>query len=312
MKNLIHLLAIVLLSLTFSGCGNYDTNKEGVSSGSLKLGVDNSYSLMMDSQVFTFTKLYEKAKIDVRYEPEADIIEQLLKDSIQAAIISRGLTKEELALFESRKRFPESVKIAVDGLALIIHPDNKDSVISMPQLKELFTGTLTRWEQIGAGNSGEVKVVFDNARSCNARTIKERFTGDAPFPANCFAVNTNEEVIDFVSKNKNAVGIISVSWISDEEDPLSQAFLKKVRVMGVVNPESAKDPQKAWKPYQAYIADGNYPLLRDVYAIRTGSRGSVGTGFVSFLAGEKGQLIIHKMGMFAANTPARIVRITDN
>ena len=64
-------------------------------------------------------------------------------------------------------------------------------------------------------------------------------------------------------------------------------------------------------PYQAYIYDQTYPLRRDVYAIRTGSKGSVGTGFVSYLANEKGQLIIHKMGMVAAMSPVRTIRITE-
>lgn len=297
--------------LLLLGCGNYDTKKEGISSGGLKLGVDESYSLMMDSQIFTFTKLYENAQIDAKFLAEGDIIELLLKDSIQCAIISRGLTEQEASVFTSKKRFPESVKIAVDGLAFIVHPENPDTVFSMEQLKALFQGNIASWEQLGGKNKGEMKVIFDNARSCNARMVQEKFTDGQPFPPYCFAVNKNEEVVEYVSSHPNAIGLISVSWISDEEDPLSQSFLKKIKVAAVIDPNHPKDPKKAWKPYQAYIADGSYPLLRDVYAIRTGARGSLGTGFVSFLAGEKGQLIIYKMGMYPANAVTRLVRITE-
>jgi phosphate transport system substrate-binding protein len=64
-------------------------------------------------------------------------------------------------------------------------------------------------------------------------------------------------------------------------------------------------------PFQAYILDQSYPYRRDVYVIRTGLKGTLGTGFASFLAGEKGQLIIHKMGMVAAKAPVRTIKIKE-
>jgi phosphate transport system substrate-binding protein len=65
------------------------------------------------------------------------------------------------------------------------------------------------------------------------------------------------------------------------------------------------------RPFQAYVFDGSYPLLREVFYIRTGLRGTLGTGFANHLIGEKGQLIIHKMGMVAAKTPNRTVKIVE-
>jgi phosphate transport system substrate-binding protein len=118
-------------------------------------------------------------------------------------------------------------------------------------------------------------------------------------------------VIDYVNANKNAIGVISVSWISDKDDPTSMAFLEKIKVVGIIDPSNTEKPDLARKPFQAYIYDGTYPLRRDVYIIRTGLRGTLGTGFASHVAGEKGQLIIHKMGMVAANAPTRVVKIVE-
>jgi phosphate transport system substrate-binding protein len=305
-------LAIAIGTLLLASCGNYDMNKEGISSGHLKIGIDDSYSLMMDSQIFTYEKFYPNAHIQPLYKPEADVITDLLNDSIQAAVICRPLSKEEEALFQSRKKLPESVKIAVDGVALIVNPESEDTIFTMQQLSKLFTGAAPKWEDLGAHSAkGEMKVVFDNNKSCNARTIREKFTQGNPLPNYCFAVENNSEVIDFVSKNKNAMGVVSVSWLSDPEDSTSQAFLKKIKVVRIIDPTNIKKPEMARGPYQAYIYDQTYPLRRDVYAIRTGSKGSVGTGFVSYLANEKGQLIIHKMGMVAAMSPVRTIRITE-
>ncbi|MCC6599097.1 MAG: substrate-binding domain-containing protein [Crocinitomicaceae bacterium] len=301
------------VALAFTSCENYDRSEESVSSGKLKIGIDDSYSLMMDSQIDVFEKIYQYADIIPKYEPEADVLTDLLNDSIQAAILNRPLNESEMAMFKSKQRLPESVKIAVDAVALIVHPENPDSIVTMEQLEAIFLGKDTLWRQLtpGSKRNDPIKVVFDNNKSCNARYIREKFINGGEFPPNCFAVNSNKEVFNFVSQNKSAIGVLSVSWISDKEDSVSRSFLNQVKVMGIINPAGTSRPELARQPYQAYIYDQSYPLVRDVYAIRTGLRGTVGTGFVSFLTGEKGQLIIHKMGMVAATAPVRTIKLTQ-
>lgn len=306
------ILALAFAALLVNSCGNYDLNKDGISSGKLKVGVDDSYSLMMDSQVFVFEELYKHADIIPTYAPEGDIIQALLNDSIQSAVICRPLSDQELEFFKSKQRIPEATKIAVDAVAFIVHPDNKDTVLTMQQLSDIFLGKSPTWKSATEkGIEAPINIVFDNPKSCNERTIREKLLNNAPLPANCYAVHNNEEVIKYVSENKNALGVISVSWISDKDDPTAQSFLNKIKVVGLVDTTNQTRPTLARRPFQSYIFDESYPLRRDVYFIRTGLKGTLGTGFASFLAGEKGQLIIHKMGMVAANAPARAVKITD-
>ncbi|MFM2000260.1 MAG: hypothetical protein RL204_2207 [Bacteroidota bacterium] len=293
-------------------CQNYDLNKDSVTSGKLKIGIDESYSLMMDSQLFIFKELYKHAEIQATYSAEGDIIKALMDDSIQSAVICRPLNEKEMEYFKSIQRLPESTKIAVDAVALIVNPANMDSTFTMEQLTRLFNGQDTSWSQINPASSlGKINIVFDNQKSCNERTIREKFVPSGKLPANCFAVHSNQEVIDYVNANKNAIGVISVSWISDKDDPTSMAFLEKIKVVGIIDPSNTEKPDLARKPFQAYIYDETYPLRRDVYIIRTGLRGTLGTGFASHVAGEKGQLIIHKMGMVAANAPTRVVKIVE-
>jgi phosphate transport system substrate-binding protein len=127
------------------------------------------------------------------------------------------------------------------------------------------------------------------------------------FPANCFAVKSNEEVINYVASHPNAIGVISMSWISDREDPTSNSFIEKIKVVGIVDPANVAKPDRPRKPVPAYIFDKSYPFSRTVYAIRTGLKATLGTGFVSHLTGEKGQLIIQKMGMVPATLQVRTV-----
>jgi phosphate transport system substrate-binding protein len=304
--------AYFFLLLLFTACNvAQDKNKDSITSGQLKIGVDDSYSLMMDSQIFTYTHLNKYAAISASYQPETDVMRDLMNDSVQAAVVGRELNAEELAYFKSIQRMPESILIAKDGVALVVHPENQDSVITMDQLKGIFTGRDSLWSQIYPGSTkGKIQVVFDNNKSCNARTLKEKF-GISEFPSWCFALRTNEEVINYVNTNKNAMGVISISWITDTDDPTCRKYRSMIRPIGIVDPSNVLKPELPRRPFQAYVFDGTYPLRRDVYYIRTGLRGTLGTGFANHLSGEKGQLIIHKMGMVAAKTPNRTIKITE-
>ncbi|MDZ4751447.1 MAG: substrate-binding domain-containing protein [Flavobacteriales bacterium] len=309
--NRINFLWLVVFTLGLFSCKNYDRNADSIQSGKLKIGIDDSYTLMMDSQIFVFEQIYKYADVVPFLKPEADVITDLLNDSIQAAVICRPLNEAELAMFKAKDRLPESVAIAQDGLAFILHPDKQDSVFTMAQVEGFFTGEVGFWSQISStGGDDEITIVFDNNKSCNYRYIKERFLKTETFPTNCFAVNSNEEVINYVATHPDAIGVISVSWISDVHDPTANSFVKKVKVAGIIDPANLKKPGMPRKPVPAYIYDKSYPFHRTVYAIRTGLKGTLGTGFVSHLAGEKGQLIMQKMGMVPTTLQVRTVNTT--
>jgi phosphate transport system substrate-binding protein len=303
-------IVVAVIGIFCSSC-SYDLNSESATSGKLKIGVDESYSLMMDSQIYTFEALYPYAKVAPRYRPEADVISDLLADTIQAAIICRDLTDAEKKMFESKHRIVTTTKIATDAIAFIVNPENPDTAFSLIQLKAIFAGTDTTWSQLDKNNkNGAIRVVFDNTKSCNARFVSENLLDKKPFPSSCFSVKTNAEVIDYVNKNKNAIGVISVSWISDFHDKTSQEFLSKIKVVGLSERTEPAGPADYKKPYQAWIYEKTYPLRRDVYYVKTGLEGTLGSGFAAFIAGEKGQLIIHQMGMVAATAPIRAVHIS--
>ncbi len=312
MKINLRILLYAVVAMIASSCNvAQDKNKTTITSGVLKIGVDDSYSLMMDSQVFTYMGINKYAEILPTYKPEADIMRDLLNDSIQAAVVGRPLNEEELAYFKSIQRLPESILIAHDGIALILNPANTDTTITLQQLRDIFEGRDSLWSQLSAKSvTGKIQVVFDNPKSCNARTIKEKF-GIEEFPPYCFSQRTNEEVINYVNQNKNAIGIISISWISDQEDPVSKKYRSMVNTFGIIDSSNVIKPGLPRRPFQAYVFDKTYALRREVYYIRTGLSGTLGTGFANHLAGEKGQLVIHKMGMVAAITPNRTVKISE-
>lgn len=277
-------------------------------SGEVTIVVDESYSLLFDTQIATFEALYKNAKIHVKYSPESQSINYLINDSCKVIVINRDLTTEEKKAFESKNIFPKSTKIAEDAIAFIVNNENIDTVLTIAKLKAMLSGKDTLWKQVNEQSIlGNVNVVFDNTGSTNARYMKEVLDGKE-LGANCFAVKSNPEVIKYVNEHKNAIGIVSVNWISDRDDSISQGFLKKIKVVAIAKNEE----DKAYKPYQAYIKTKEYPFCREVYMISRQTRAGLGMGFVSFVAGEKGQLMILKAGLIPSIAPVRMVEINVN
>src|SRR5690349_18616854 len=227
-------------------------------SGSIRIAVDESLRPLLEAEVSTFEALYRRASIETLYYPEADAIDALMSDSVRIAVVTRRFTAAEKDYYKQLKITPTELDIAISAVALIVHRENRDTLINMNQLKSLLAGKINVWSQLGSKNKAGIEIVFDNPNSGLIRHLKDSVAAVEKLPANTFAVKNNEAVIDYVSQNKNAIGLIGLEWISDKDDSLSNSFLKRIRVMSVAG-DSAH-----FKPYQAYLALKYYSLSRRI------------------------------------------------
>jgi phosphate transport system substrate-binding protein len=299
---------LVLFVLLINGCNNpmgRQKLEETPTRGNITISVDESFQLLLDTEIFTFQSLYPDAKIKANYKPESDVLADLMNDSVRTVVLTRDLTKAEKDLLFSQKFLARTTKIAHDAIAFIVNRDNPDSLLLMNQLEDIFRGRISNWSQLNSKSPATtINIVFDNNKSGNVRYFQEKFSLSGSFPTNFFAVNSNNEVLNYVKNTPGAMGIISVNWISDNNDSISNRFLKSIRVMAIGN-----EKETCSKPYQGYIAEGSYPLCRDVYMISRETFAGLGTGFVSFVAGDQGQRIILKSGIVPATMPIRLISV---
>ena len=114
-----------------------------------------------------------------------------------------------------------------------------------------------------------------------------------------------------MAKDKNAIGFVSLNWITDAADTANQSFVSTVRVVEVAPPDTSAAGGFFYKPYQSNLALQRYPFMRSIYAINTEGRIGLATGFAAFLAGEQGQRIALKSGLLPATMPIRLVRFSN-
>lgn len=300
---------LVLLLVASAGCKNKGTAKirETPTSGNVRIAADESFKPIIEAEIDTFTALYNYAQITPIYQPENELIAFFLSDSVKTIASSWTPTDEQRQVLLDLQTVVRSTVVAYDAIALVIHKSNADSLLTYENVKNIFTGMVTDWKQINpASRLGQINIVFDNVRSGNIRYFRELFDLPDELNSNFYAVKTNPEVIDYVSKSPGAIGIVSVNWISDEDDPLSFNMLNKIKVAAVSQPYL--DRSSYFLPLQGHIYDKSYPFVREVYMHSRESFSGLGSGFVSFVAGEKGQRIILKSGLVPATMPIRIIQ----
>ena len=301
----------LFLLIMMASCGTDFTqkNSDTPTAGRIKMAADDSYKLLIEAELYTFEATYKYANVDTSFKSEADVINDFMNDSVPLIVVNRKLSDQQTAYLRERQYVPKITKIAIDAVALIVNRDNPDSTFFHKTIREIFEGKTTRWNQINPKSKlKDLVVVFDNFKSGNPRYFMEKF-GLKELPKTCKAVQSNAEVINYIEKNPNAIGVVSVNWISDPADSVSHNFLKRFKVAGIAL-EGDNDPAtKFFKPYPAYIAEGSYPFTRDVYCINRQPYTGLAHGLSSFIAGEKGQFIVLHSGLVPAAMPVRVVEI---
>lgn len=300
-------LALTCVCLLLGGCG-LDRDKQGrpldsPTQGFIKIAADESLRPLIEAEVSTFEALYKRADIETMYLPEAEALDALLQDSARLAIVTRKFTQTEKDYFKSLKITPTELDVALSAVALIVHRNNRDTLINMDQLRDLLQGKIRKWSDLGGKNNAGIEIVFDNPNSGLIRHLKDSVAQVETLPENTFAVKNNEGVIDYVSSNENALGLIGLEWISDKDDSTSNSFLERVRVMSVAGDSTH------FKPYQAYLALKYYPLARRITILSREARSGLGSGFMAFVASERGQRIVLKAGLVPVTMPLRVVEV---
>lgn len=301
--------------VALAGCTNTYKNGDPLdtpTAGHITIASDGSFRPIVEAEVDVFEGIYKHAKIDTEWLPENEAIQELVKGNVRLAVVSRDLTEAEKNIIRSQKYTPRPpLRIAVDGVALIIHKQNPDSMLTMDQVRSIFEGQTKQWSELGDGGpQQDIRIVFDSNNSSNLNFILRTFSLEDLKNLNVFAAESNEEVIAYVEDHENAMGVIGAGWISDLEDPSDQKFLRSISVVALADTTNPTE-NDYYQPYQAYLALKKYPLRRDVLIISREARAGLGSGFMSHVAGDRGQRIILKSGLLPVTMPVRIVEIRN-
>ncbi len=312
------------MSLTCATSISCDSRKPESKSteGIATIACDATFENILSQEIDVFEYIYPKASIMPYYVDEHAAIDSIMKFKTKMAIATRMLTDKEVEYLKSHKKIVKQSQIAVDAVALIVNPENPTEILSKGEIAEILTGKVTDWSLVTPGARGDIKVVFDHQGSSTVHYMRDSLINGAEFGANVYAQKTPQAVFDAVAADKKAIGVIGVSWIASDmnsrektreefvaaveaNDSTAVDFDTKVKVLKI----RRDDEVTAFKPYQAYIFSGEYPLFRQVYMITTAPGGTLTHGFYSFVTGFHGQKIMLMTGILPRVITPQLVQI---
>jgi len=286
-KNVWKLIFAVIVATVVYACNQNPSGGQVITdrldSGTIYISVDESFKPVIEQEIKVYESTYPKTHITAAYKPEADCFRDLQKDSTRMIIVAKGLTKEESEVYEAKLSYkPDWDILAYDAVDVIVNPASQDSIFTIKRLQNLLSGK----------DTGKVVVVDGKNATSTARYLVDSVLNGKPFGKNVMAAEGSKAVVDYVSRNKDAVGFVGSSWVGNDEDPEQVAYANKITI-AVLECKYCKKGIFA-KPSQSTITYSQYPLVRPLYYILKENTTALGRGFKNFMSFERGQLIFRR------------------
>ena len=197
--------------------------------------------------------------------------------AVQEGTCDIGLSSRALKDEEKSAGLKETV-LAYDGIAIIVHPDNPVSDLSVEQIAKLYTGEITNWKDVG-GNDAEVVLIGREAAS-GTRDGFESITGTKDKCQYRQELTSTGDVITAVSQNPDAIGYASLASIKDT--------VKALNVDGVT-------------PSEATVKDGSYKVQRPFVLVTVDGKAlsPAAQAFFDYATSSDAASIIAKAGAVA-------------
>ena len=287
MKKIMALVLTAVMALALlAGCGgkandntdNSDNTANNGGAATISGTVSTDGSTSMEKVIGALSESYMAANKDVtvNYNPTGSGagITAVQEGTCDIGLSSRALKDEEKAA-----GLQETV-LAYDGIAIIVHPDNPVSDLTLEQIAQLYTGEITNWKDVG-GNDAQVVLIGREAAS-GTRDGFESITGTKDKCQYRQELTSTGDVITAVSQNPDAIGYASLASIKDS--------VKALNVDGVT-------------PSEASVKDGSYKVQRPFVLVTVEGKAlsQAAQSFFDYVTSADAADIIAKAGAVAAN-----------
>ncbi len=289
---------LFILIVIISGCKK---QTETVTSGHRLLLAADPYLPLIQQEVEQFISLYPQVKMEVLGATTREAIVLLLNDSVHTIVIDRQFNEEEKQVAQQASIRLVEDKIAEDGVAIIVHKKNPIPNITTESLHRIVTKTAIEWAQIKESRwSGPIDFILTGKNSGLYELLqKQIFQGSKPPEPNA-VMNSQREVIQYVSEHPNSIGCVAASLLTDENT--------NVKMVPVLT-KSPDGGEKAYLPKQQEIYESLYPFHYSLYLYNAEAKAAVGIGFSALVLSNVGQKIFQRSGLVPVNIPYRTIQL---
>lgn len=211
--------------------------------------------------------LYPGAEIDIQGGGSAAGITAVQSGTADIGMSSRALNNEEKSLWY--------VEIARDGLAVIVNPKNPIQNLTLNQIRDIYSATITDWSQVG-GSKSKIHIITREEGSGTRSAFVELVMGKAEITPKAMVQDSNGAVRQLVADDPDAIGFISLGLVNE-----------KVKALNLGGIEATREN----------IINGSYSLSRPFLFITSGEPSGLTKQFIDFTLSPEGQKLLSNEGL---------------
>lgn len=214
-------------------------------------------------------------------------VKAFIAKSAEIANASRDLKDEEKKQAEAAGLKPVKHVVAHDGIAIVVNPANPLSEIALEKLSDLYTGKLTKWDDLGAKGLGNVQLVNRESSSGTYDSFKEMVVQlhgkekTREFAAATLNQTSTQAIVALVSQTKTAIGYVGLGYVDS-----SVKVLKVIPIGGKAAVSASAET----------VLSGKYPIARALYCFTNGEPTGELKAYLDYIMGEKGQAVVSELG----------------
>ena len=284
------LLAILLpfMLILLGGCRPAETNADG---SPINLNIQNKGSDTLVNIALARAEAYQLVEPDVIVAVtgggSGTGIASLINGTVDIANASRAMKEGEIEEARSNGFDPIEHVVAIDALAVIVHPDNPVSELTIQQLADMYAGRVTNWQEVGGLDEPIVLLSRETNSGTHVYFLEEVVRQGDNENSDIFAPQTllmpsSVGITSELRRNPNAIGYDGLGYV----DPAHEKIIAVAR--------SADTPFVM--PTVATASSGEYPLARNLFMYTAGEPQGVIADYLSWILSSAGQEIVTRLG----------------
>jgi len=273
-------LVLVLLVFAVAGCSKRDKqDSQNKKSVTIK-GSDTMVHLMS-----TMAEAYMKSKagdqVSVTGGGSGTGIAAIINGTTDICASSRDMQQKEKDEAKSKNVNIVEKVIAFDGLAVIVHPDNPISELTMEQIKKVFTGAYKNWKELG-GPDQPINALSRESNSGTYVFFQEHVLEKENFDPTIKLMPASSSIAQTVSQDKWSIGYLGLGYTKEGN----------VKVLNVKKDTNSP----AVTPNHTTVLDKTYSIARPLFLIFNGEPQGINASYLEFCMSPEGQKIVEETG----------------
>jgi len=263
MKTKVIAVLMTLLALTSAFAQSKKTN--AAAPYTIEVGGSTSVTPLMELLAADYMKVKSNIKVNINGTGSGDGINNA------GVTYQIGMSSRELTPAEQGKGLKETI-IAIDGIAVIVNKNNAVADLTVEQIRNIYTGAITNWSQVGGKNA--VIAVVSREEGSGTRGAFEELAGfQGKLLASANQLTSTGAILANIAQNPDAIGYISLGSVNDT--------IKAVSIGGVA-------------ATNANVVKGTYKISRPFIVLTGKNVHAESTAFINWILSSDGQKIVGK------------------